>query len=230
MKKEEKCRLDVILQRTWWIVSIIAGLAGICFTFYQVSINSKLMIKANKADQPVFQMNFVYWQSDTSSVKDHVDLWIGAKGEEPRRINDINIDTYLKFDYTDKKGSMTYYVPIKYYLGWPILTNSLSDTIAITYTSTPNNMEFARIYHEAMEVSKYPEYAFVEMVYITQIDYLDKYGEPQEVYFVNKSEETKKEAMRIKQISQKQFGLDMWSIDQLSITKIKEICGLEITI
>lgn len=223
---EDRNKIDVILQRSWWIVSMIAGVATICFTFYQVSINKKLMIKSNKADQPVFQMNFVYWQSDTSSVKDHVDLWIGAKGEEPRRINDINIDTYLKFDYTDKNGSMTYYIPIQYYLGWPIPTNNLSDTIAITYTSTPNNMQFARIYHEAMEESKYPVYAFVEMVYITQIDYLDKYGEPQEVYFVNKKEETKEEAMRIKQISQKQFGYEMWRIDQLSIPKIKEICGL----
>lgn len=229
MTKEERCRVDVILQRSWWIVSIIAGLAGICFTFYQVSINKKLMIKANKADQPVFQMNFVYWQSDTSSVKDHVDLWIGAKGEEPRRINDISIDTYLKFDYTDKKSSINdiYYVPIKYYFGWPIPTNNLSDTIALTYTSAPNNNDFMRIYHEAMKVSKSSIYAFVEMVHVTQIDYLDKYGEPQEVYFVNKKEETKDEAMRIKQISQEQFGYEMWSIDQLSIPKIKEICGLE---
>lgn len=225
MEEMKKC--DRNLQRAFWACSIVTGIFSILFAFYQLSINEKLMIKANKADQPVFQMNFVYWQSDTSSIKDHVDLWIGAKGEEPRRINDINIDTYLKFDYTDKKGSMTYYLPIKYYLGWPILTNNLSDTIAITYTSTPNNMQFARIYHEAMEESKYPVYAFVEMVYITKIDYLDKYGEPQEVYFVNKKEETKEEAMRIKQISQKQFEYDMWTIDQLSITKIKEICGWE---
>lgn len=229
MTNNKRNKIDTILQRSWWVVSIFAGIASIFFAAYQININKKLVLKSLKADQPVFQVHFNYWQSDTSSIKDHVDVWIGAKGEEPRIINDINIDSYLKFDYTNnpRYKNDVYYIPIKNYFGWPLLTNNLSDTIAFTYTCAPNNADFARIYHEAMDSTKGSEYLFVEMLHITQIDYIDKYGESQKVYFINKKEVTEKEALQIKQISQTKFPYEEWSIDALSIKKIKEICGIK---
>lgn len=224
---EERKKIDVVLQRMWWISGINVGLCGIILTIYQIKINNQLVKETRISDQPVFQIHFEPWMSDKSEVNDHMDIWIESKGEQARHINTPTIDTYLKFEYIPELGEpvQTYYIPIRYYFGGVIPSYNLSGKIAFTYTYLPNYGDYHRLRREMDSIAK-PALAFGEIIYIITIDYTDKYNKPQTIYFINETEQEAKQVNEIVNLSKEQFEFPNWRIDQLSLEKILKICGI----
>lgn len=227
--KEKKTKCDIYLQRAFWSFSIITGVFSIVFALYQVNINAKLMKDAKIKDQPVFQVNFDYWQSEASDLKDHVDFRVESKGEEPRKIKTPELYTYISFDYSEnyQDGPKIFYIPLEYYFGWVLPTHNLTGKVAFTYTSSPNNAYFYKLYRESIEYSQTEHVnAFVSMLYITKIQYIDKYNETRTLYFINEEEAEEKEVMDIMQKSEEKFGYNKWRIENISMLKLKEICNI----
>lgn len=228
--KDKKTKYDIYLQRAFWSFSIVTGIFSIVFASYQLSINAKLIRETKIKDQPIFQVHFDYWQSDSLDINDHVDFRVESKGEEPRKVETPNLYTYIKFDYSRnyKESSKIFYIPIEYYFGWVLPTHNLKGKVAFTYTSTPNNAYSYKLYAESIEYSQVEHVnTFVSMIHITEIRYLDKYNEAKKVYFINEENVDEKEAKEIIQKSEEQFGYNKWRIEDLSMLKIKDICGVE---
>lgn len=225
----EKNCLDKCLQRLSWFFSIITGVFGIVFACYQIQINKELTRESKMKDQPVFQVHFNLWGVDTTNIYAHEDIIIENKGEKPRYINTPEVLTYLKFDYrrNDKEPIKTFYIPINGYFGYVLPTDSLTGRIAFTYTFAPNNAYFYKLHYESYELLQQQHvYALINMVHITKIDYTDKYNEQHITYFVNERNVDDKEAEDIINHSKQLFEYDIWHIEDLSLTKIKEICKI----
>lgn len=226
---EERNNIDIILQRLWWISGMIVGICGIVLTIYQVIINDKLVKETRLSNQPVFQVNFDYWQSDTSYIYDHVDFRVDSKGIEPRNIETPELYTYVQFYYSEsyRENLKKFYIPIEYYFGWVLPTHNLTGKVAFTYTPTPNNAYFNQLYAESRTYSQQEHVnAFVSMVHVTKINYTDKYNEEHTIYFKNEENVEEQEVKDILEQSKKQFGYEKWHIEDLSILKLKEICGI----
>lgn len=222
-----KC--DIFLQRAFWSCGIATGVFSIIFAACQLCINAKLIKETKIKDQPVFQVNFDYWQSDSSDIKDHVDYRIENKGEAPRKIETPRLYTYIKFDYSGNYGEnqKIFYIPIEYFFGWVLSTHNITGKVAFTYTSTPNNASFYKLYAESIEHSQLEHvYAFVSLVHITEIQYIDKYNEAKTVFFINEEDVGEKEVKDIMQKSEEQFGYNKWRIEDMSMQKLKEICKI----
>lgn len=230
--EEKKTKCDIYLQRAFWSFSIITGIFGIVFAIYQIMINEQLKKEAKIKDQPVFQVHFDYWQSELLDINNHVDFRVENKGEEPRKIETPNLYTYIKFDYSgnNSESPQIFYIPIEYYFGWVLPTHNLTGKVAFTYTNTPNNAYFYKLYLESIAYSQSEQVnAFVSMIHITEIHYLDKYNESKTVYFINEENVEEKEAKDIMRKSEEQFGYNQWHIEDISMLKLKEICGVEIS-
>lgn len=226
---ERKEKVNTILQRIWWICGIFTGLLTIIFTIYQLKINDRLVKESRLSEQPVFQVTYDYWQSDSSYIKDHVDFRLDNKGEEPRHIETPRLYTYIKLDYSGsyKETSQVFYIPIEYYFGWVLPTHNLTGKVAFTYTYTPNNAYFGNLVNESIAYSQKEHVSvFVSMVYIAEIHYLDKYNEAKGVYFINEEEVEETAAKEIMQKAEEYFGFNMYRMENLDIENLLEICGI----
>lgn len=228
--EDKKTKCDIYLQRLFWSMSIVTGVFSIVFAICQLCINAKLTKETKIKDQPVFQVHFDYWQSDLLDINDHVDFRVENNGAEPRKIETPNLYTYIKFEYSEnyKESTKIFYIPIEYYFGWVLPTHNLRGKVAFTYTNTPNNAYSYKLYTESIEYSQLEQVnAFVSTMHITEIHYLDKYNEAKKVYFINEENVDEKEVKEIIQKSEEQFGYNKWRIENLSMMKLKEICGVE---
>ena len=220
MKKNQE-----ILEIVYQIIGIISGIAIAVFTAIQVNINRKLIEDGRALHQPLFQVRFMDWKTPDSEIYNHTDVVVYNIGEPVKSFENINIQTYIKFQYqaTRTNSTKTYYIPIEKYFNWLVPTDSLKGKVALSYNPEPNSSYFFGIYKATIDSVKSPQYAFVQLQHVTTIFYTDKYDVKHQVYFINENAADKNDCALIQRESEKIKCMNPIYIDQLSFSKMMKI-------
>ena len=227
--EERKIKYKTILETCAQICGIVTGVFSVIFAGYQIAINNKLEKETRMSNQPIFQVKYDYRLSESGEMFDYTDVKFECHGELTRMIKTPVVTSFLKFEYTDdvyRDTLRTFYIPIRSFFGMIIKTNSISGEIASSHTYLPNNGYYNLLYNEIPNVIVKPADAFVQLIHISKIDYIDKYNANQTIYFINETKAEEQEVDVILHYSKEQFEYKMWSIDKLSTVKLLEICGI----
>lgn len=221
---------DKWLQRIAQLASILTSIALAVFAGMQIYINDRIHEEDKALHQPIFQIVENYKDFDGDANPYYNNLEVHNIGEPVQQIKDIDISTYLQFEYRDdykcrdNYKSDTFYIPIIAYFGVGYYTPNLTGLIRYTKTPYPNFGEFGRILNETRNGRAPSEFAHVTLIHVTKIIYIDLFGEEHTKIFYNKNIADEKQVAKIKQRSEEEFEYKMWYINELSFSKIKEIC------
>ena len=227
-KKERKSAS--CLQRCAWVAEIVTSIALAFFAGLQFYDAYNKHIEEKLLQQPIFQIRTHLWKSEGSEVKDFAKIEIYNVGEKVKTIDDIDIRTYLEFEYTPKIGQHsldTFYIPIRNYFDITYTTYNVDGLIAYTDNYYPNNGHVGRLNQETIHNRLPSEGAFVRILHITSIDYTDKLDKSHRIIFLENNSNQVRTMEKIKKKSEEAFSYHMWSIDELTLEKIKEICGIK---
>lgn len=221
-------KFDIWLQRVSSIFAIIAGICSIVIAVYQNKISKEIAREDRLKDQPIFSIQFHPDTLMRENIYECVNILIENKGDKPRNINTPLVRTYLMFEYQSDimEDSKTYYIPLSSYYGMIFPTYNLTGEIASSHQLLPNNMFYQTLYNEVIYNIPKPAFGGIEIITITQINYIDKYYEKKMVYYKNEIESSAAEVEEIENLSKEQFGLATYRIEKLNVDKLLEICGI----
>lgn len=217
----EKC--DPWLKRIAQFASILTSIALAVFAGMQIYINNRIHEEDKALHQPIFQIKEHYYKSEGSDIYDYEEMEVYNNGESVQQFNNVNISTYLRFAYWNNEVRDTFYIPINGYFSATYSTPNLTGQIKYTKTVYLNYGEFGRIFNETKHSSASSEITDVLLIHVTKINYIDLFGEKRSRVFINKNMADEKQVAKIEQRSKEKF-IHSWFINELSLSKIKEIC------
>lgn len=206
------------------VATVILTLVTCAFTFLQYQINKRQMNLNIEQQQPTFQVAFNDWKSSGSAINDHTDVTILNTGDIVRGIKNVTIDTYLQFKYSPDYPAVEismWYVPIKDYFNYIMQTGDRQGEIAKTYSlNYPNNLYYDNLCKTALDYVFTSQFVALELVHVTHIVYVDKFGTERESFLVNKNLSDKEEALKIIKSCQVQFEYAKYDISSLTVSKL----------
>lgn len=228
--KDAKKIMTCIVDVAYKLSVIVTGIAMAIFAHQQVLMNKIVHEDSKALHQPIFKVVFDDWKSPNSDIDDHKDITIQNVGEEAKSIDNITLNTYIKFDYASKpNGAMyTYYIPIIGYFNWFILTGNLVGRVAFSYNPQQNKLYSQNLHAAILDYNQDKHnFAMFELMHLTKIQYVDKYNQSHVAYFINAGCATEEDYESIKRESDKLNIIDPIEISTITLQKLISLCAHE---